>query len=126
MNKLILFLFFWAGAAALEAQPRDTWTCGHVYGIELHGAHQDTLPLIHANVMWAGTTLGTVSDDEGFFKLDLAPASKKLVAGYVGYESDTLVVEPGMHGLAFYLEPDDHHEEMTIEEIGRASCRERV
>lgn len=115
MNKLILFLFFWAGAAALEAQPRDTWTCGHVYGIELHGAHQDTLPLIHANVMWAGTTLGTVSDDEGFFKLDLAPASKKLVAGYVGYESDTLVVEPGMHGLAFYLEPDDHHEEMTIE-----------
>lgn len=116
MKKIFFLLFLWAGAApALFAQAKDTWTCGTVYGIEFHHNHQDTIALIHANVMWAGTTLGTVSDDVGFFKLDLSPASKKLVAGYVGYESDTLQVEPGMHGLAFYLKPDDRHEEMIIE-----------
>ena len=116
MKRIIFFLFFWAGGtAALYAQARDTWTCGHVYGIELFESHQDTVVLIHANVFWAGTNLGTVSDDEGFFKLNLSPSSKKLVASYVGYDSDTLQVEPGMHGLSFYLKPDHRYGSMTIE-----------
>jgi len=116
MKKLILLTTIWAGGfAALFAQKLDTYTCGHVYGIASHESHQDTLALVQANVFWQGTTLGTTTDEEGFFRLNLTPASRRLVADYVGYKADTLVVQPGMHGLAIYLQPDDHHGEMTIE-----------
>jgi outer membrane receptor protein involved in Fe transport len=116
MKKIILTLSLWiAGAGAVLAQGDPTFTCGHVYGIQLHETHQDTISLIHANVYWANTTLGTVTDEDGFFRLDIARVSPHLVAGYVGFENDTLTVRPGMHGLAFYLKPDHRHEEMTIE-----------
>lgn len=114
--KKIFFLFMLGAimVPALYAQKMDTWTCGHVYGIEFRADQQDTIPLVHANVYWAQTTLGSVTDEDGFFRLDLTPESRRLVAGFVGYKSDTLTVQPGTHGLAFFLLPDKRHEEMDI------------
>ncbi len=116
MKKFIFLIALWlGGAAGLFAQAKDTFTCGHVYGIVHHDSHQDTLALVNANVFWLNTALGSITDEDGFFRLDLTESSNRLVADYVGYEADTLTVQPGMHGLAIYLEPDHHHGEMTIE-----------
>ena len=116
MKKVFLLLALWATAATqvLAQQPRDTWTCGYVYGLQPRGAAQDTIPLIQANLFWAGTALGGVSDEDGWFRLDLTPATQMLVANYVGYQNDTLRVIPGTHHLALYLKPDGRFEEMTV------------
>ncbi len=115
MKAFMLVLTIWlAACTALFAQEKDTYTCGHIYGIAYHETHQDTLPLIHANVYWLNTVAGATTDDQGFFRLDLSAASDRLVADYVGFAADTLSVQPGMHGLAIYLQPDHRHGEMTI------------
>lgn len=52
------------------------------------------MPLIGANVFWEGTTIGGVTDDNGKFNIPPAPANStdKLIASYVGYINDTIVV----------------------------------
>lgn len=49
-------------------------------------------PIVGANVLWAGSSVGTVTDAEGRFELREITKTNKLVFGYAGYEADTLVV----------------------------------
>lgn len=54
----------------------------------------DKEPLIGANVYWASTTDGTVTDSEGNFELSFpATDDLRLVVTYVGYQADTLLIE---------------------------------
>jgi len=64
-------------------------------------------PLPSANVLWVGTTSGTTTDAEGRFTLP-PPSSwpARLVASYVGYTADTLVLQaPPTSLLRFTLKP---------------------
>jgi hypothetical protein len=51
-------------------------------------------PLFGANLVWEGTTVGTISDEEGRFQLE-APSSypQELQASYVGFETKVISVE---------------------------------
>jgi hypothetical protein len=49
-------------------------------------------PLIAANIRVEGTTRGTISNNQGFYKLSLNPGSYRLVFSYIGYRTDTLTV----------------------------------
>lgn len=60
---------------------------GSVYELD---AHNKKVPLPFANIHWAGTTKGTVSNEKGQFKLTSEPGSSKLIASFVGYANDTL------------------------------------
>jgi outer membrane receptor for ferrienterochelin and colicins len=53
---------------------------------------QDTIqtPLTGASVFWAGTTLGTVSDNDGNFTIPRSSHSNLLVFSFVGYVNDTV------------------------------------
>ncbi len=54
-----------------------------------------TIPLTGANIYWAGTTIGTSSDADGNFFIDLMEGAHFLVVSFVGYPNDTLhVSEP--------------------------------
>ena len=53
---------------------------------------QADVPLLAVNVYWAGTTTGTLTDETGRFELPRVAGERRLVASYVGYGSDTLVV----------------------------------
>ena len=55
------------------------------------------LPIIGANVYWAGTTTGTTTDIDGYFSLDKAQAGTPLVVSYVGYNNDTLMIADKKH-----------------------------
>lgn len=64
-------------------------------------------PLPSANVFWLGTTSGTTTDVDGRFTLP-PPASwpARLVASYVGYTADTLVLASApTAALRFSLDP---------------------
>lgn len=62
---------------------------GTVYEID---SKNNKVPLPFANIHWEGTTQGTVADDNGKFTLPLSPQSNKLIASFVGYTNDTLIV----------------------------------
>lgn len=60
---------------------------GLVYALDDAGSRQ---ALEGANVYWMGTTIGVVSDSNGYFALNTVPQSSRLIVQYVGHISDTL------------------------------------
>jgi len=60
---------------------------GYIYEINDQG---EQLPLLAANVYWAGTTLGTTTGKDGLFTIGLEENEHMLVVSYVGYENDTM------------------------------------
>ena len=50
-------------------------------------------PVSFANVYWLGTNYGTTTDSNGVFNLAIHSSSRKLVTSFVGYQSDTLLIE---------------------------------
>lgn len=61
-------------------------TIGSVQGIVTDEENQ---PLPGANVLIQGTTVGTVSDTEGHYRLTLPNGAEKLVCSFVGYQTVT-------------------------------------
>lgn len=53
------------------------------------------IPLIGANITWMGTSIGTVTDTEGKFRIETSHESKYLIVSYLGYTTDTVLVENG-------------------------------
>ena len=51
---------------------------------------------IGANVVVAGTTIGTVTDFDGQFELNVPEGKKQLVISYLGYKTVTVPVKPKM------------------------------
>ena len=70
--------------------------------------------LIGANVYWAGTTLGTTTDADGFFQLPIEGAvTNLLVASYVGYETDTIEIQP-QQKITFRLKASNTLDQVTV------------
>jgi outer membrane receptor for ferrienterochelin and colicins len=72
-----------------------------VLGKVIEADRQESSPLAGANIFWAGTTLGVISDENGMFEIEMSDESQELVASYVGYGRDTIHVEEAM---AFEIE----------------------
>lgn len=86
-NLLVAFLFLvqWSFAQT-----------GSVSGKIMDGEFNEVLPF--ANVLVKGTSIGTTSDFEGAYSVDLAPGTYTLVFSYLGYTSQEItdiVVEGG-------------------------------
>jgi len=60
----------------------------------LQGKLQDKnqKPIVGASLFWLGTTIGTISNENGDFSLSYSKESNRLVITAVGYVSDTIVV----------------------------------
>ena len=85
MQKLITVFFVFIVCTSLPAQQ---------YSIK--GSVKDfqtDKELGYANIRVTGTTMGTAANIEGKYELKLKPGNYVLVASYIGYYSDTLVVK---------------------------------
>jgi len=60
----------------------------------LQGKLQDKnqKPIVGASLFWLGTTIGTISNENGDFSLSYSKESNRLVVSAIGYTGDTLVV----------------------------------
>jgi outer membrane receptor for ferrienterochelin and colicins len=97
----ILFLLLFGGGLLPIASFAQT-----LKGV-VHG-HSDEghVALVGANVVWSGTTVGTVTDADGRFSLAVnegLPAM--LVVSYVGYTSDTITITSTARTLEVDLDP---------------------
>jgi len=96
--KYIISLFFATAVfSCLNAQQLN----GVVYGLNQDGS-RTTLPA--ASVYWEGTQQGVTANPEGKFSIDFPTISKpRLIASFVGYQNDTIVVPAGAKQVEFEL-----------------------
>ncbi len=84
---------------------------GKVYDIN---SYNDTIPLIGANVYYPNTTIGTITDNEGYFTLKELDNSNKIVVSYIGYKNDTVDVLNKSNNIAVFLIPGTDLDEVVI------------
>jgi outer membrane receptor protein involved in Fe transport len=77
----------------------------------------DILP--GASIVWAGTTTGTSANTAGYFTLRRVRGHDLLVASFVGYTSDTVLVTPDTEYIEIFLEESSLIDAVTV--IGRAT-----
>ena len=80
--------------------------------VELNTQNQ-SIPLPGANVFWLNTSVGTITSDDGTFKLPYKPIYKKLVISYVGFKTDTLTIDTPKT-IRHLLEATDDLGEVTV------------
>ncbi|WP_295940359.1 TonB-dependent receptor [uncultured Alistipes sp.] len=79
--------------------------CGTLRAQDVRGVVRDAdkQPLVGASVYWEGTTVGASTDASGAFQLHRVKGYDKLVAAYLGYESDTVRIAGGAEPIEFAL-----------------------
>ncbi|MBT4915564.1 MAG: TonB-dependent receptor, partial [Formosa sp.] len=71
------------------------------------------IPLPGANVFWLNTTVGAMSSEDGSFKLPYDETYKKLIISYIGFRTDTLLIETPKN-IFHVLRASDDLGEVTI------------
>lgn len=62
---------------------------GHISEVDSEG---NNVPLIGVNVHWLGTTIGTTTNNDGYFVVNRPEGKTRLVVSFVGYQTDTINV----------------------------------
>ncbi len=75
------------------------------------------VPLVGATLVWAGTSVGTVTDSVGRFQLRTVPTTNRLLVSYVGYQPDTLTVPNSTADLTVTLRSDGPTAGRTLQEV---------
>ncbi|OZV69134.1 TonB-dependent receptor [Winogradskyella aurantia] len=113
MRKL-LFIFIWA-PMVLSSQDL-------LEGIVLESSSSKEMPLPGANVYWLGSTVGTVTNDEGTFALPYKFSYNKLVISYVGFKTDTLTVTSNTY-IRHILQASDELDAVNIISRNQATTK---
>ena len=100
MNRIIHFLIVWCCVAGLVMAQN--------HRRELRGVVVDTNgeAVIGANISVKGTKLGTITDFDGAFTLQLPDSVRALQVTYIGFQSQTVAVTPGQTSLRVVLQND--------------------
>ncbi len=101
MKKLLLLIAFINIAVLANA---------HAWGVVIDDKGET---LVGANVYWANTSIGTVTDAEGKFTLEPVEGNHILVTSYMGYHNDTTHVH-SHESLTIVLVSDLVLDEVTI------------
>ena len=109
-KQIVLCWLMFVSSVNLSAQSSSNITTGTVYELSVDG---DLLPLVGANVHWSGTSVGTSSDVEGYFEIENTTDINQLVISFIGYQSDTLIIE-GSESVEVLLELSVSLEEVEI------------
>lgn len=108
MNRIIiglLSLFCTHLVIAQQSMPIK----GEVSAVE----NNKSIQLVGANVYWAGTQTGTITDENGVFELARLNDSQLLVVSYIGYVSDTINVN-NHRQLKIVLQSDKQLDEVRV------------
>ena len=85
-----------------------------VQGVVSELANGKQTPLVGASVVWAGTSVGTVTDADGTFKIPVQASVNKLVISYVGYRADTLTITNPVLPVSVTLRSEQTLQEVTV------------
>lgn len=77
--------------------------------------NQNEIPIVGTNIFWAGTEVGTTSDDAGKFTLRrIGGDSLKLVISYIGYKPATMLITKQMDSVKIILSINRELNEVVV------------
>ncbi|MDB9782578.1 TonB-dependent receptor [Winogradskyella sp.] len=91
-------------------------------GIILEASSAKESPLPGANVYWANSTIGTITNDDGTFTLPYKFSYSKLVISYVGFKTDTITVTKNTY-IKHVLQASDELDTVTVTSRKKATSR---
>tara|TARA_A100001011_G_scaffold399585_1_gene508971 strand:+ start:761 stop:2986 length:2226 start_codon:yes stop_codon:yes gene_type:complete len=83
-------------------------------GIIKYQENNKIYPLMGANVFWQNTTVGTVTDVDGYFQMERIPDTDWLIISYIGFKTDTLKVETTFISYEMTQKKEDELDEVTL------------
>ena len=86
--KRLTFLLFCLLLGIGMANAQTTKVTGTVISAE------DNEPIIGASIVVKGTTIGTVTDFNGAFSLDVPSSAKTLQISYIGMQTQEVIIKP--------------------------------
>lgn len=98
MKNFVLFLTALLMSCHVMAQQN------HVTGTITDG--NDGSPIIGANVLVKGTAVGTISDLNGGFSVNVPSGRNVLVVSCIGYKTQELTIKPGQKTVSIVLRED--------------------
>lgn len=104
-NRILSLLFFFMAFISVQMYAQNVQVSGTV----ISGA--DNYPIIGANVLVKGTTIGTITNVDGYFTFE-APAGSTLVISYIGYQSQE--IKAGNAPLKIVLQEDTENLDEVI------------
>ncbi|MFC0604618.1 TonB-dependent receptor [Winogradskyella pulchriflava] len=113
--KKYLILNFMLLSLVLSAQEQ-------LKGIVLEGSSAQESPLPGANVYWLGSSIGTITNDDGTFALPYKFSFNKLVISYVGFKTDTITVNENKF-IKHVLQATDELDTVTITSRKQATAK---
>ena len=84
-NRILSLLFFFMAFISVQVYAQNIKISGTVI------SGSDNYPIIGANILVKGTTIGTITDVDGNFSFE-APKGSTLIVSYIGYKSQELQV----------------------------------
>jgi iron complex outermembrane recepter protein len=85
--------------------------------------HETKEPLIGANIIIAGTTSGTITDLNGYFQLQTDNATETLEVSFVGYEKQSISINPQQPATISLLPSVNNLEQVVITANREAALR---
>lgn len=82
-------------------------------GIVLETSTGKEMPLPGTNVYWLGSSVGAITNDDGTFSLPYKFSFNKLVISYVGFKTDTLVINKNRY-IRHVLQASDELDAVTV------------
>ena len=92
-----------------------------INGMVMESFGASPMPITGANVIWEGTTIGSVTDIEGIFSLKYDSSYSKLVVTYVGYKTRIIEINNPNEFIHVFLDPIDQLDEVTLNARKRSS-----
>ena len=83
---------------------------------------KDNLGVFGANVYWLNTSIGTTTNEKGWFTIPYKKSYKKLVVSYVGYKTDTLNISD-LEPIHHFIKLENELEEVTLKSKKKATQR---
>jgi outer membrane receptor for ferrienterochelin and colicins len=117
--RIISLVLFLSTFYTLSAQ---TVVKGRVFDTDQNSKN----PIPGANVYWAETTIGVSTDADGHFSLPWNGEKKKLVISFVGYKSDTLLLNSPADNVQIALKQELELDEVVVSSRGAGSHMSRV
>ena len=114
MKNLFCFIYF---------LPIFIFAQDKIEGIIMSPSSDGTqLSVSGANVIWKGTSIGTISDLDGNFTLPYNTSYKQLIISYIGYKTVTIDVDGSSDFIKVILLPTDDLSEVTIKTRKKATA----
>jgi len=113
MKKLIILAVFLPWLSFSQEQLK---------GVVLEFSSSKEMPLPGANVYWANSSVGTITNDDGTFSLPYRFSYNKLVISYVGFKTDTIIVTENKF-IKHLLQPSDELDAVTIKSRKQATSK---